>query len=259
MKDGYTLFDTHIHIGTARHSGRRHHAADIIRAMDDFGVDRSVAIPFPVVEDYRREHDEIGAAMRDYPGRFVGAACLNPFIPEKEFRDEVRRCREVHGFRALKFQPQYQALNPLLESSAFLFETAVENRMTLIVHTGSGIPFALPSMYLLAARDYPDLTIVLAHCGGGGIFLGEAIVAASLFPNIYLELSSLMPHQIHEVLHRVPSERLMAGSDLPENLDIELSKILRLSISDDDKRNILSRTACRVFGETVATAGSLHA
>jgi predicted TIM-barrel fold metal-dependent hydrolase len=248
MRDGYTLFDTHIHIGSARHSGRRHHAADIIRSMDTFGVDRSVAIPFPVVDDYRKEHDEIGAAIRDYPGRFVGAACLNPFIVQADFRDEVRRCREQYGFRALKFQPQYQALNPLLETSAFLFETAIDNDMALIVHTGTGIPFSLPSMYLLAAKEYPTLKIILAHCGGGGIFLGEAIVAATLFPNIYLELSSLMPHQILEVLQRVSSQRVMAGSDLPENLSIEMSKILQLDISADDKRNILSGTACRVFG-----------
>jgi predicted TIM-barrel fold metal-dependent hydrolase len=216
--------------------------------MDRVGVDQSVAIPFPVVEDYRREHDEIGAAVRDYAGRFVGAACLDPFIPEQAFRNEVRRCREVHGFRALKFQPQYQPLNPLLESSAFLFETALENKMALIVHTGSGIPFALPSMYLLAARQYPELPIILGHCGGGGIFLGEAIVAASLFPNIFLELSSLMPHHVLEVLHRVPSDRLMAGSDLPESLEIEMSKIPGLSIGENDKRNILSETALRIFG-----------
>ena len=248
MVDGFAIFDTHTHIGSARHSGRRHHAADIVAAMDQFGVERSVAIPFPVVEDYRGEHDEIGAAIRDYPGRFVGAACLNPFVPQQEFRDEVRRCREQYGFRALKFQPQYQALNPLLESSAFLFETALENKMALIVHTGTGIPFSLPSMYLLAARDYPQLKIIMAHCGGGGIFLGEAIVAATLFPNIYLELSSLMPHQVLEVLHCVPSDRLMIGSDLPENLNIEMSKILQLGISEDDKRNILYQTACQVFG-----------
>ncbi|MEP7362813.1 MAG: amidohydrolase family protein [Acidobacteriota bacterium] len=248
MRDGFTIFDTHIHIGTARHSGRRHHAADIVGAMDQFGVSQSVAIPFPVVDDYRKEHDEIGAAIRDYPGRFVGAACLNPFVPEQEFRGEVRRCREQFGFRALKFQPQYQGLNPLLESSSFLFETAIENKMALIVHTGTGIPFSLPSMYLLAAKRYPELTIIMAHCGGGGIFFGEAIVAASLFPNIYLELSSLMPHQVLEVLQRVSSTRLMAGSDLPENLNIEMSKILQLEISDEDKRNILCGTACRIFG-----------
>lgn len=89
--------------------------------------------------------------------------------------------------------------------------------MALIVHTGTGIPFSLPSMYLLAARQYPALTIILAHCGGGGMF-GEAIVAASLFPNIYLELSSLMPHQVIEVLRRVPTERLMAGSDVSDEI-----------------------------------------
>ena len=248
MRDGFTLFDTHIHIGTARHTGRRHQAADIIAAMDNFGIDYSVAIPFPVVDDYRQQHDEIGAAIRHYPGRLVGAACLNPFIAQPDFHDEVRRCREELGFRALKFQPQYQPLNPLLESSAFLFETALENQMTLIVHTGSGIPFSLPSMYLLAAKRYPDLNFVMAHCGGGGLFFGEAIVAASLFPNVYLELSSLMPNQVLEVLHHVPSNRLMAGSDLPENLSIELTKLLELPISDADKRNILSGTASRLFG-----------
>ncbi len=249
MRDGFTLFDSHIHIGTARHTGRRHHAADIVAAMDAFGVDHSVAIPFPVVDDYRREHDEISAALRNYPGRFVGVACLNPFVPEREFRDEVKRCREQHGFRALKFQPQYQGLNPLLASSAFLFETALENQMALIVHTGSGVPFSLPSLYLLAARRYPELKFVLAHCGGGGLFYGEAIVAASLFPNIYLELSSLLPNQVIEVLQHIPSNRVMAGTDLPENLRIEFLKLLELQVSDVDKRNILSGTAGQVFGQ----------
>ncbi len=249
MRDGFTLFDSHIHIGTARHTGRRHQAADIVTAMDAFGVDHSVAIPFPVVDDYRHEHDEIAAALRDYPGRFIGAACLNPFVPECEFRDEVKRCREQHGFRALKFQPQYQGLNPLLASSAFLFETALENQMALIVHTGSGVPFSLPSLYLLAARRYPELKFVLAHCGGGGLFYGEAIVAASLFPNIYLELSSLLPNQVIEVLQHIPSNRVMAGTDLPENLRIEFLKLLELQVSDVDKRNILSGTAGQVFGQ----------
>lgn len=249
MRDGFTLFDTHIHIGTARHTGRRQNAADMIAAMDEFGVDHSVAIPFPVVEDYRKEHDEIAAARRQYPGRLVGAACLNPFVPEREFRDEVKRCRQQHGFRALKFQPQYQPLNPLLDSSAFLFETALENQMVLIVHTGSGIPFSLPSLYLLAARRYPELKFVMAHCGGGGLFYGEAIVAATLFPNIYLELSSLMPHQVLDVLRQVPSQRLMAGSDLPENLRIEFLKLLELQVTAEDKSNILAGTAYEVFGQ----------
>src|SRR5690606_1945167 len=108
MRDGFRLYDTHTHLGVARHSGARRTADQALRAMDANGVDRAVLIPFPVVESYREAHDEIGRACRDHPDRFTGAACIDPFIPEAEYRDEVRRCAEQLGFRALKFQPQYQ-------------------------------------------------------------------------------------------------------------------------------------------------------
>ena len=81
--------------------------------MDRFGVDRSLAIPFPVVEDHRAAHDLIGRAVAAHPDRLAGAACLYPFVPEADFRDEVRRCREQYGFAALKLQPQYHGLNPI--------------------------------------------------------------------------------------------------------------------------------------------------
>ena len=166
----------------------------------------------------------------------------------EEVRDEVRRCREVYGFRALKLQPQYHGLNPLSAASDFFFETAEANQMAVICHTGAGLPFSLPSLCMMPARKFPELTIVVAHCGGG-IFVHEAILAAVFCPNIVLELSSLMPHHVIEVLAQVPSNRLMVGSDLPESLGIEIGKILTLEIGDEDKRRILSETAGKVFGE----------
>lgn len=248
MKDGYFLYDTHTHIGHARHSGRRQTAAQLLHEMDRFGIDKSVAIPFPVVEDYRAQHDEIGAAVLSNPGRLVGAACLTPFVDEAIYRAEVRRCRERYDFRALKFQPQYQGVSALWSHSNFIFETAIENGMALIAHTGSGIPHALPSVFMFAARRYPELKIVLAHCGGGGLLLPDAIVAASFCPNIYLDLSTLMPNHILEVLQHIPATRLMAGSDLLENTDVEMLKILLLDLPADQKRQILSETALAVFG-----------
>jgi predicted TIM-barrel fold metal-dependent hydrolase len=89
---------------------------------------------------------------------------------------------------------------------------------------------------------------VLGHCGGG-IFVQEAIVAALFCPNIFLELSTLMPHQVLEVLRHIPSNRLMIGSDLLENVDTEIGKILTLDIKDTDKRNILYQTAVEVFND----------
>lgn len=249
MKNGYRIFDTHTHAGLARHTGRRQTIDGLLREMDRFGIDRSMVIPFPVVEDPRAAHDEIGRAVLAYPDRLAGAACLNPYIPADEYRDEVRRCREVYGFRALKLQPQYQAANPLWPTSKVVFETALENSLALIWHTGSGIPYSLPSLMMLPARDYPSLKIVLAHCGGGGILCSEAIIAALFCPNIYLELSSLMPNHILEVLSHVPAGRIMGGSDLPENLDVEFDKILGLEIAAEAKRKLLWETAISVFGE----------
>lgn len=246
MRDGFRLYDTHTHLGRARHSGRVRTVDDALRAMDGYGVDRSVLIPWPVVEDQRAAHDEIGAAVRRHPDRFTGTAGLDPFVPEQEFRDEVRRCVEEYGFRALKLQPQYQPLNPISPRSDFLFATAQEHGLVLIVHTGSGVPFALPSLYILPARKFPDLRIVLGHAGGPLLY-AEAIVAASVCPNIYVELSSLMPHHCAEVCAHVPASRLMIGSDVDESLAVELGKIAALHRSEEERRQMLWDTPRRLF------------
>ena len=248
MKDGFAIFDAHTHLGYALHSGRSCSADRMLAQMAGSGIDRSLLIPFPVVEDYRKQHDVIAAAVRAYPGRFAGAVCLNPFLPRQGFLDEVRRCVEELGFCGIKLQPQYQALNPISARSDFLFEAACEHKIPVIWHTGTGAPFALPSLLIAPARRFPDLPIVLAH-SGGSVYALEAIVAAGVCPNIYLELSSLMPHLVLEVMTHVPASRLMIGSDLPESVDAEISKIIGLPVTDDQKREVLWGTAARLFGQ----------
>jgi predicted TIM-barrel fold metal-dependent hydrolase len=247
MKSGFRVFDTHTHLGLARHSGRICMPDDLLHTMDRCGIDRSLAIPFPVVDDYRSQHDLIGRAVRQHPDRFAGCACLSPLIDRALFQDEVRRCREEHGFVALKLQPQYHGLNVFSSSSDFFFETALENEMAVVCHTGSGLPLASPALLMRPARGFPDLRIVVAH-SGGGIHVHEAIVAALFCPNIALELSSLMPHHVLEVMAHVSSDRLMIGSDLPESTETEIGKILSLDVPDSDKRNILNETGCHIFG-----------
>jgi predicted TIM-barrel fold metal-dependent hydrolase len=243
MKQGFRIFDTHTHLGNARHSGRSMSAESMLRHMDAHGVDRSLLIPFPVVEDQRDAHDQIAAAVRAYPDRFTGCACVAPFL--QDFRDEVRRCAENLGFRALKLQPQYHGLNPVSRASDFFFETASQYKLPVVVHTGAGAPFALPSLYIAPALRFPGLPIILGHAGGG-LYMLEAIVAAAVCPNVYIELSSLMPHHVNEVLAHVPSNRLMIGSDLPESVAIETGKILALEDAET-RRDILWRTGMSLF------------
>lgn len=247
MIQGFRVFDTHTHIGTARHSGRVYTAEQMLRNMDRHGVERSLLIPFPVVDDYRAQHDEIGAAVRQWPDRFAGAACLYPFVRESEFRDEVKRCAETFGFRALKLQPMYQPLNPVSARSDFFFAAAQENGMAVVAHTGSGVPFSLPSLYIAAARRFPELPIVLGHAGGPLLML-ECVVAADVCPNIFIEISSLMPNHVADLLAHVPASRVMAGSDLPECVETEIGKVFALEMSDEDRRAVLWDTGARLFG-----------
>jgi predicted TIM-barrel fold metal-dependent hydrolase len=241
------IWDTHTHIGEALHSGRILTADELLALMDRHGIERAVAIPFPVVADYRATHDTIAEAVRAHGDRLTGCACVNPFVPRGDFNDEMRRCAEELGFRALKLQPQFQPLNPLSPRSDFFFEAALRHELPVIVHTGAGSPFALPSLYIAVARRFPDLRIVLGHAGGG-LYAGEAIVAADVCPNIFVELSSLMPHHVVEVLRHVASSRLMIGSDLPESTGTEIDKITGLDVADHVKEDILWNTAERVFG-----------
>ncbi len=245
MIDGMRVYDTHTHIGAARHSGRSYTADDLLRDMDAHGVDRALVIPYPVVEDYRASHDVIGDALLRYADRLTGAACLPAFLTDAARREELRRVVERYGVRVLKFQPQYQPLNPLGREFEGLCAAAAELGLTMVCHTGLGAPFALPSLYIHAARLFPETAFVLAHCGGPAYFL-EAVVAAEVCPNIYLELSSLMPHHVTDVLERVPVSRLMAGSDLPESQRAEMGKIFDAA-AGEARAEILWRTPRRVL------------
>lgn len=246
MKHGFRIFDTHVHIGSALHSGRQKSAEDMLRDMDSFGVERALLIPFPMVADYVAQHNLLGAALKVHPDRFSAAVCLDPFTPRAAFADEVRRCAEEFGFTAIKLQPKFQPLNPVSERSDFFFEAAARHKLTVVAHTGDGLPFSAPSLYISPARRFPDVKFVLGHAGGSIFFL-ESIVAAQVCSNIFIELSTLMPNHVAEIVSRIDSTRLMIGSDLPECQSVELGKILHASFSEEAKRNILWSTAESLF------------
>ena len=100
MKSGFSIFDAHTHIGLARHSGRRLSSAELIARMDQYGVDRAVVIPFPVVDDRRQAHGEIARAVCNYPDRLAAVACLDPFMPLEKFQASLVDYLYRSGLRA---------------------------------------------------------------------------------------------------------------------------------------------------------------
>ncbi len=246
MRQNIPVFDSHTHLGIAAHSGRVMHVDAMLAHMDAHGVERSLLIPWPAVHSESEAHNEIAHAVKAHPDRFSGAACLHPFQPREQFLAELRRAVETLGLRALKLQPQFQPLNPMNRQHDWYWESALAHRLPVVVHTGNGAPLALPSLYIAAAQRFPQLKIILAHCGGP-VYYQEAILAAQLCPNIYLDLSTLPGHNAADVLRHVDSERVMMGSDLPESTAAEIEKLFHCGLDPERLANVLHRTADRLF------------
>ena len=115
-----------------------------------------------------------------------------------------------------------------------------------MVHTGPGVPFALPALCIPAARKYPDLKIILAHAGFA-VFTAEAQVAASVCGNLYLETSWCIGEDIRWMIDTIGADRVMLGADLPSNVPVEYAKYKALELTPEVYEKVLGGTAIDVF------------
>lgn len=240
-----SVFDAHTHLGKSLVSGKVISEDGLLAVCEQHGVDGALVFPFPIVADYRQAHDLVADFCARHPG-FVGGACLNPLVGEETYVAEVERCMRDLGFVANKFHPMCYSMSPLYEAAKIAFTTASSLGVPVVVHTGRGVPFALPSLCIPRAIEFPDLPIVLAH-SGFGMYSAEAIVAAQVCPNIYLETSWCSAGDIAKMIREVGSDRMMMGSDGPENLAVELAKYESLRLSPAEREQSLSTTARTLF------------
>jgi hypothetical protein len=116
----------------------------------------------------------------------------------------------------------------------------------VIVHTGLGSPWALPSLCIPPARRYPHLPVILAHAGWG-LYSAEAVVAAEVCPNLYLEPSWCPAYAARQMIDAFGVGRVLWGSDHLSNIAVELAKYRSIGLSDDELAGVLGGTARAVF------------
>jgi predicted TIM-barrel fold metal-dependent hydrolase len=116
-----------------------------------------------------------------------------------------------------------------------------------MIHTGQGIPFADPTLWVPLAREFADTKVILGHAGAP-MFTGAAIVAAEVAPNLLLETSWCAPHDIKRAITALGPERVMFGSDLLFNPGPELAKYHAIGLSEEVLGMCLASTAARAYG-----------
>lgn len=222
-------------------------ASALLECMRSNGIDLALVMPQPTRDDIHAYHDRIAADVADSGGALLGMASIDPWLSEREYSAEARRCVTELGFVALKLHPLAHNIAPNHGESEKVFRCADELGVPVIVHTGLGTPWSQPSLCLPPARQFPELPIILAHCGWG-VFTAEALVAAEICDNLVLEPSWCPAYAVQKMVSQFGSERLLLGTDHLTNVPVELAKFRAIGLSDDQLVDIFDRNPRRVFG-----------
>jgi uncharacterized protein len=158
----------------------------------------------------------------------------------------VERCVKDLHFVGVKLHTIGHGVCALSEDGDRVFATAHALGIPAMVHTGPGVPFALPSLCIPAAQKYPGLKIILAHAGFA-VFSAEAQVAASVCGNLYLETSWCIGEDIRWMISTIGPERVMLGADLPSNVPVEIAKYRALDLAPEIYDRVMGGAAVEVF------------
>ena len=203
-------------------------AAELLAAMDENGVDRSVVFGFPWQnpERFRMHNDCIMEAVQRYPGRLIGFGCFDPLA--RESAREAERCLDggLSGIGELAFY-RSEIDAEALDRLAPVMELCRDRDRPVLIHANEPIghaypgkaPATLAQIYRLVKR-FPGVTIVLAHWGGGLFFynLLKKEVKEAL-ANLYVDTAA-SPSLYDPAVYRVAIDaigpgKILFGSDYP--------------------------------------------
>ncbi|MBI2915020.1 MAG: amidohydrolase [Firmicutes bacterium] len=241
------VVDAHQHLGDCCVFDLNVTEEYLMEGLEQNNIDLTIVQPCPGARRPEEAHARVAALARKHPDRIRGLACLSPHQPEEQYFNQTRQWIEEHGFVGVKLHTVGHAVSPVSADAEKVFRTAVRLGVPVMIHTGAGVPFSLPSLVIPMARQYPELKIVLAH-SGSGLYSLEALVVAQECPNVHLETSWCSVGDIAWFVRTVGADRVMFGADIVSNIPIELAKYGTTDMGDEERHTCLSETAIRVFG-----------
>ena len=232
---------------------------DIISAMDLAGIDKACIVAMDMTTHYGVRlvtNDDLGRFAQEYPDRFIPFAGVDPGQGRAAV-DELRRAVSEYGCRGVKLVPPVQHFDFSDPKYYPLWETALELDLVVwthcahqVSHPDSDARLGHPMLVEPVAHQFPDLKIVLGHCGFPWHWEAWSLVVRH--PNVYLDVSAypqLYNHFPWDAYSKSQAEhKLMFATDFPlYSFQDTLSALEKVDISDDFRNKILGENAARLL------------
>lgn len=227
-----------------------------IGALDAAKIDRALVSAWYGPNGPLLSNDEVAALTRAHPDRFVGVGSVDLRHPMAAV-DEVRRCVEELGFKAIRLLPWLWELAPDHRRYYPIYAACVNHGVpfcTQVGHTGPlrGSEYGRPIPHLdNVALDFPELTIVGGHVGYP--WTDEMIALATKYPNVFIDTSaykpSRLPAQFVAYMRKHGRKKVLFGSNWPMIAPAQcLAQIDQLGLDEEARELYLHGNAQRVFG-----------
>ena len=190
------------------------------------------------------------------PERFRLMAALNPHY-HYPLPDELERQMTL-GAVGLKLHPVHGGFSPNDPALYPVYRLCQQRGLPVIFHCGTSVfpgatnRYADPVLVEDVARDFPDLTIVLAH-GGRGWWYDAAAFMTLMRENVWIEVSGLPPKKLPEYYSRYNFEslaqKMIFGTDWPgvPGLKNNALALLELGLDPETVELILHENASRLY------------
>lgn len=249
------IIDTHVHLNDDK-SFR--HTLDLERAAGIVKMVVSCLAPCdgvykPTPEQFCQDNARVHEWMQREEGFVEGWAYVNP-EHQRESLDEIDRAVSEYGMTGIKLECGCICTDPRCRP---LMEKAASLGIPVLQHTWfkitGGIPGeSVPSDVAVLAREFPGVTIIMAHIGGDW---QRGIKAVRDLPNVLVDTSGSVVDcgMIENAVTELGAERILFGTDLPDvDFWANLGKIEGAEITPEQKNLILHGNAHRLLEDRTA-------
>lgn len=280
MLDGIPLIDAHVHaarLPTLKLEWRewaQNFGKDV--PLDELYDGAGTVIPARFEEYMASEGVDVAILFCEYSPKSTGIQPVEDLLPLLEYNPDRFRLmanlnphlhyplvgelkRQISfGAVGLKLHPVHGSFAPNDRMLYPAYAFCEAESFPVVFHCGTSVfpgatnRYADPALVEDVARDFPDLTIVLAH-GGRGWWYDAAAFITLMRENVWIEISGLPPNRLPDYYSNYNFERLarkmIFGTDWPgvPGPRTNARAVADLGLERDTLEMILHENARRVY------------